>query len=138
MVKLKDIPSQDGMRIQSVTDFFPPWKQTKTNKKEGKGFENGEVIEFTKEITNDDGNTDIKINRTEEATKTSKAYTEPPEEKDEGEDEGADKKTENNQSTNGIGDEADDENKNKNKNKNKIKIKIRIIKKSISTKERRR
>ena len=40
---------------------------------------------------------------------------------DEGEDAGADKKTENNQSTNGIGDEADDENKNKNKKQNKNK-----------------
>ena len=73
MVKLKDIPSQDGMRIQSVTDFFQPWKQTKMNKKEGKGLETGEVIEFSNEITNDDNTKiKIKINQTEESTEQRK------------------------------------------------------------------
>ena len=60
--------------------------------------------------TNDNNDRNAKkINQTEEATKTSKAYTESAEEtmnddKDEGENAGADKKTENNQGTNGTAD----------------------------------
>ena len=114
MVKLKDIPSQDGMRTQSVTDFFQSWKQTKTNKNEGKGLENGGTIEFLKKITNDtNDNTKININQTEEATESPKANTETTDEMDEGEDAGADNKMDK------IGDEAEDENKNKKQNKNK-------------------
>ena len=122
MVKLKDIPSQDGMRTKAVTDYFQPVKQTKTNKNEGKRSENVEIIEFSKEITNDtNDNTKIKINQTEEATKTSKANTESMEEKDEGEDEVAEKKTKDKQVINGIADELDNKDKNKNKNPNKNK-----------------
>ena len=131
MVKLKDIPLQDRMRIQSVTDFFQPWKQTKTNKNKGKGLENGEIIEFLKKITNDTNdkdNTKININQTEEATESLKANTETTDEMDEGEDAGADNKMAE------IRDEADDENK----NKNKTKIKIMTITKPSSTKEQRK
>ena len=117
MVKLKYNPLEDGLPNQSVANFFKSLKRTTTNKNEEKELENGEIIEFSKKITNDN----ININRTEEATESPKANTETTEEMDEREDSGVDKKTENNQSTNGIGDEADDTNKNKNKKQNKNK-----------------
>ena len=129
MVKLKDIPSQDGMRTKAVTEYFQPVKQTKEDKNEGKGLENEEIIEFSKKITNDSNdkdNTKININQTEEATESLKANTETTDEMDEGEDAGADNKMDE------IGDEADDE------NKNKIKIRIMTINKPSSTKEQRR
>ena len=83
MVKLKDIPSQDGMRNKTVADYFQPVKQTKKDKNEGKRSGNEEISAISEEIiTNDNNNGNIKINQTEEATKTSKAYTETTEEKD--------------------------------------------------------
>ena len=86
MVKLKYNPLEDGLPNQSVANFFKALKGTTTNKNEGKGLENGETIEFSKKITNDDTNDkdNTKINnRTEEATESPKANTETTDEMDE-------------------------------------------------------
>ena len=119
MVKMKTTPSQDGMRNTTVSDYFRPVEETTKDKNKGKLSENEEIIEFLEGITNDNNNSNTKINQTEEATKLSKANTETTEEKDEREDARADKKTENKQGTNGSPDESDDKDKNKNKNPNK-------------------
>ena len=115
MVKLKYNPLEDGLQNQSVTNFFKALKGTTTNKNEGKGPENGETIEFSKKITNDDTNDkDNKINQTEEATESPKANTETTDKMDER----ADARAADNPTAE-IGDETDDENKNKNKKQNK-------------------
>ena len=101
MVRKKIVLSQNGMRNTAVADYYPVLEQTTKDKNEEELSKNEEKIEFSDGInTNDNNDSNARINRTEEATKTSKAYTEPAEEKDKGEDEGADKKTEKNQGTN--------------------------------------
>ena len=110
MVKLKDIPSQDGMRNKTVADYFQPVKQTKKDKNEGKRSGNEEISAILEEIiTNDNNNGNIKINQTEEATKTSKAYTETTEEKDKDELEVGKNEGKNKEDAENSEDEAEEE-----------------------------
>ena len=111
MVKLKSNLLEDGLPIRSVAAFFKAVKGTTTNKKEEKGPEIGETIEFSKKITNDTNDKDKnKINQTEEATEAPKANKETTDEIEERVDVGA---AENKTAESGNG--TDDENKNKNK-----------------------
>ena len=135
MVKKKITPSQDGMKNTTVEDYFRVAVQTTKDKNEEKLSENVEIIEFSEGTTNDN-NSNTKINRTEEATKSSKANTETTEEKTR---ERMKDQTRRRRTIKAPTEaEMSGMIKIKIKTKNKIKIKILIIKKSISTKERRR
>ena len=94
MVKKKITPSQDGMRNTTVADSFQVVEQTTKDKNEEKLSENEEITEFSDGINTNDNNSNTKINRMDEATKPSKANTEPTEEKDEGKDVGLGKTNE--------------------------------------------
>ena len=69
---MKITPSQDGMRHETVEDYFPVLRQTTEDKNEEKLLAGEEKIVFSDGInTNDsnDSNANHKINRMEEATK---------------------------------------------------------------------
>ena len=89
MVKKKLILSQDGMGHETVADYFPVVQQTMEDKNQEKLLAGEEKIVFLDGTNTNDksNNSNAKINRTEEATKTLKAYTEPTEDMVEGEDE---------------------------------------------------